>query len=550
MAYIVPSDVSRLALAGCHEPELGTLDRLKRELPADYTVFHSVHWTSDYKGRMAFGEADFVLLNRTGNGLVIEQKNGPLEESGKGLLKKYRTGASNPFRQVRRSVDRMKEKFFRVHSGRTLTLDYLVYCPDYHVRSVNAVGIDASRLVDASSDVRLTDRIQEILDAGNDAPAHREQVEKFFHNSFEIHPDVHAHSTASDRRFVRLSGGLADVLSNIDMKPLRLRVRGSPGCGKTVVAQRFFEQSVNQGRKTLLVCFNRALKEKIKASCPRGGLVETWYGLCHRFLESRGEEIDFEGKRQDSAFWKEVQDRVVAARIGEDWQFDTVIVDEGQDFEQEWWETLGLFTRASTDIVWLEDQNQQIRGNHPVELEGFVGFNAGTNYRSPETIARFMRKALPFEFEPANDLPGVKVGIHTYQDPTDQARLVAKTVADLLSSGFTPNDVVILSIRGIRNTGFGERERVGNYTLRRFNGEYDLLGNQVTTGGQLLLESVHRFKGQQAPAVIVIDVDSSGRDKQLIERLLYTAFSRATVRLDVLIKSDDPLTDRLIEAAN
>ena len=111
MARVVPSDYRRLAQAGCHEPELDTLDLLRRRLPADYTVFHSVDWTAERRGRIAFGEADFVVVNRAGEGLVIEQKNGPMKEGGGGLWKQYRDGSSSdPFFQVRRSVDAMKEK--------------------------------------------------------------------------------------------------------------------------------------------------------------------------------------------------------------------------------------------------------------------------------------------------------------------------------------------------------------------------------------------------------------------------------------------------------
>ena len=51
MAHIVPSDIPRPAWAGRREPELVTLDRLERELPDDDTVFHSVHWTREYKER-------------------------------------------------------------------------------------------------------------------------------------------------------------------------------------------------------------------------------------------------------------------------------------------------------------------------------------------------------------------------------------------------------------------------------------------------------------------------------------------------------------------
>jgi hypothetical protein len=39
---------------------------------------------------------------------------------------------------------------------------------------------------------------------------------------------------------------------------------------------------------------------------------------------------------------------------------------------------------------------------------------------------------------------------------------------------------------------------VGNHTLARFDGEYDLFGNQVYSKGQILFDTVRRFKGQQA----------------------------------------------------
>jgi len=38
MAHLIPSDFTRLALAGAHEPEIRTLAALKEALPDDYTV--------------------------------------------------------------------------------------------------------------------------------------------------------------------------------------------------------------------------------------------------------------------------------------------------------------------------------------------------------------------------------------------------------------------------------------------------------------------------------------------------------------------------------
>ncbi len=550
MARIVPSDVDRLALAGGHAPELATLERLRRELDPDLTVFHSVHWTREAGHRTFWGEADFIIVNRAGRVLVMEQKNGSLDETGGGLVKRYRDGASDPVLQVRRSVDNIKGKFRRVHRREpALVTDYLVYCPDHRVRSVNAVGLDSSRIVDAAADHQLVGRIQDLLDEGDDDPERRATIEAFLRQSFDIHPDIHARVRHGEQRFARLSGRLSELLAGIEMTPLRLRIRGAAGCGKTVMATRFFQGAVERSRKPLLVCFNRQLKERIAASVDSGGLVETWHGLCHRFLEDIGKAPDFRHREGYGAFWSHVQDQVMAERVPDTWMFDTLIVDEGQDFEPEWFDILRLFARDDADVLWFEDPDQGIRRNEPVTLDGFVGFNIRSNYRSPGIIARFIDRALPFDFEQANGLPGPDVGVEVYEDTSHQVKLVSRTVSRLLADRFRPEDIVILSMKGIRHTCLVDRTRVGNHTLRHFSGGYDLLGNQVFTPGQILLESIYRFKGQQALAIIAIDIESGSDDGDHLQRLLYTMFTRATVCLDVLVKSGDPFETRLVEAA-
>ena len=109
MARLLPSDISHLALAGAREPELETLRQLQAKLPAAYTVFHGVHWSREYKSDIKFGELDFVVVNQGGKVLVIEQKNGQLEETANGLVKVYperaksrgRPGPPGPGRRAR-----------------------------------------------------------------------------------------------------------------------------------------------------------------------------------------------------------------------------------------------------------------------------------------------------------------------------------------------------------------------------------------------------------------------------------------------------------------
>ena len=167
MARIVPSDISRLALSGGHTHELETLQQLKAQLPEDYTVFHGVHWSREYAAWTHFGEIDFVVLNRSGDVLFIEQKNGSLEESAAGLVKRYGQSEKNVADQIHRSVDKVREKYKWQNGGaQPLVVDYLIYCPDYRVKQLNAAGLNSERVVDAAARDGLAGRIQTILGPG------------------------------------------------------------------------------------------------------------------------------------------------------------------------------------------------------------------------------------------------------------------------------------------------------------------------------------------------------------------------------------------------
>jgi hypothetical protein len=543
MARIIPSDLSRLALSGAHEPEIQTLADLRDALPDAYTVFHGVHWTRQYKGRTLYGEIDFVVLNAAGQVLCIEQKNGRLEEEQGALFKDYGNEHENVGAQILRSIDSIRDKFaYQVGKGPGLDIEYLIYCPDHAVKQFSAAGLDPERVVDAPKRNRLAARIQAILPAGpSDAGGSADKVHGFFRQTFEVVPDVHAHIGAQECNYARLSHGLLEVLDNIEMEPLRLRVLATAGNGKTLVARHFFDQCIERGGHPLLLCFNRPLAERLQRLVAPGGLVLTWYGFCDRFLQSRGIMLPFDTLSRDPDFWskaaRQVEEQALANTLPDDWRFDTLIIDEAQDFEGDWFEAVRLFLREDAAVLWLEDPNQNVRGVDPLVLQhqGFVGYRSMLNYRSPERIAHFIHGVLPeLPFICANDLPGLGVGTSFYEDPADQPRLVGRIVGRLLKDRFQAKDIAVLSCRGLDSAALKGIERVGNHTLARFTGDYDLFGNQVYTSGQILFDTVRRFKGQQAAAVILTDV--APREQHLARELqvLFCGMTRATVRLDLV----------------
>lgn len=554
MAHVHPGDFHRLWLSGVHVPELETLTALQRELPDDYTIFHGLHWTREFRAGTAFGEIDFLIVNRGGALLLVEQKNGSVENTDEGLIKHYSGTAKSIGAQIQRSIDGVRDKYQRQHhDGPPLTLDYLLYCPDCRLTSISDLALSAERVVDAASKGGLSAAVERCLGRGTQDKIRHRRILDFLKGQLELAPDVHAQIGAEERQFERLNGQLLKVVQNLELPGRRLRIRGVAGCGKTQVAAYVCEQAVARRQRTLVLCFNRPLREHLQAALPADAMVQTWYGFCVEFLKTRGEAINF-SRGTPPEFWEDVHGRVIAERVPDDWCFDTVIVDEGQDFERRWFEILSLFLKDDGELLWLEDPSQNVRDADPLGESDppFATYHARENFRSPALIARFIQNVLPFEFESVSALPGLPVRVETYVDPDEQLKLADGAVAEFRRQGFEPHEIVVLSCHGVGRSPLWEASRIAGLPIRRFTGEYDAATTeQRFTDGSLLLESVYRYKGRQAPAVVLCDVDgpaSEDRTSQY-QQLLYTGMTRATVALTILTSSQWDGSARLVEAA-
>ena len=102
-------------------------------------------------------------------------------------------------------------------------------------------------------------------------------------------------------------------------------------------------------------------------------------------------------------------------------------------------------------------------------------------------------------------------------------------------SAYGRKQIVIISCRGMANSAFSSVDQVGRLPVRRFTGDYDSNGNQVYTKGTIYFDSIFRFKGQQAAAVILVDIDETLGDTDLAKRVLYCGMTRATVRLELVV---------------
>jgi len=395
-------------------------------------------------------------------------------------------------------------------------------------------GIDPARIVDAAKKDHLLAIIRTILPESGEVLPAKEKIQRFFGDILQLVPEVNALVGEAQTLTTRLSGGLAQWARKIECDPFRLRVIGTAGSGKTQLAMAVYRDAIAAGRRPLYVCYNRPLADHIALIAPHGGEVAAYHQLGDRLRRARGEPPDFD---QPGAFAR-IEAALDAYTPDAAGCFDELIIDEGQDFQERWANNLMRFLRPGGRAWWLEDPMQNLYGRPSVPLPGWVSLRSDINYRTPKDILDTLNRMLPLAHpvEAGSPLSGSEVEILTY---AGTAELIAKTVeavTDCIGAGFKRSHIAVISYRGREHSMLAPYDKLGPYTLRAPTGRYDLLGNPIYTEGDVLIDSVLRFKGRAAPCVVLTEIDFETLDESAVRRIFVGA-TRATMKL-VLVVSE------------
>lgn len=543
MARIIPDGWRELAVTGAAQREIETLAILADGLPDDYTVYHAVHWTGIDGSYAIYGEIDFAVVSLAGDLLLIEQKSGFLDETANGLVKQYPGKSKSVPVQISRMLSQLRGKLAVRGDIPSVHTDALLYCPDYTVRNPETAGLVPARIVDASRRAQLCQIIARLLPPGEKTLA-TAKVHAFLRNLIQLDTDVSPLMGQARQIVTRVSGGLAHWARRLEFEPFRLRINGTAGSGKTQLALAEFRATLDAGKRPLYVCFNRPLADHFSTIAPAGGLACTYHQLCDQRLRDAGETPDFS---IPNAF-ERLQKRAAELPVSAAFLFDTLIVDEGQDISEPWRDFIFRHARPEARMLWLEDPLQNLYGRPPTPLPGWVTLRAQSNYRSPRPIVELLRRLLPggLEIEAASPIAADEIEFLDYADTQSMFARVKEAIRLCYSAGFRKHDVAIVSYHGREQSQLLTLDRLGQTSLRHFTGEYDLFGQPVYTPGDVLVESVYRFKGQAAPAVILTEIDFDVLDDKAA-RKLFVGATRSAMKLVLILhqKSAARLLERL-----
>lgn len=538
MAILSPHLLPPLRTDAGRYRELEVLERLRDHLPQGFEVFHSVALHTLHQGRDRYGEIDIVVLAPNGNLLLMEVKAGAVLLREGGIYKLYGQSECDVARQtlIQRAAMQNRLQQAGIHPE-------LISClvlPDYTLGDSQVTAIPRERILDAQGYEHMVTSVRDWL-APTLRPVDREALRRLLLNQFQVMPALDVLRDQLQGTVRQLSDGLATWVPRVETASGVVRVQATAGSGKTQLALQLLADARGAHLDAGYVCFNRTLADHVRHLAPPSCEVVNYHELCVEHYRRRHGEPEF----SPDGFERMAQ-AYLDASAGFAARFDLLVIDEAQDFSAEWVGSLCQLLRADGRLYVLEDDAQRLYGHDGFELDAAVMIRCSDNFRTPR-IACNMINALDLVRPPVrsmNPYDGEVPGIRTYASDAGLLAATEAAVADLLARGFAPSDIAIVCGRGRERSLLLNRAGIGGHRTRRFTGEYDANGEQRWSDGELLVESVYRYKGQSAPAVVVTEFDFEELDDK-VRRKLFVALTRAQMAIEMVLS---PAAERCLAA--
>jgi hypothetical protein len=545
MARMYPRELPRHVLDNPKlSSEIRVYERIRDKLPGDYNCYYSRSWhEADSDGAEFDGEADFIVAHAEHGLLFLEVKGGRVscrENDGQWLSEDrdgFKFRIKNPLSQARSSKHHFLKRLSasRALSGRFIRARHCAVLPG-SVQPRRALGPDAPlEIIAFGDDMETLDRwiVHRMTEGGDqrESPLGMDGL-RALEDLLASHFELKAHigmSLADDAKTIeRLTAEQAWILDSLaDNK--EMAISGGAGSGKTVLAVEKAIRSAAEGRRTLLTCYNAPLAAHLWTVCQGHDrlVVTSFHALCRTLAQKAGVALPTDGDQ--SMFDRLLPEALVeAVSNSPDLGFDTVIIDEAQDFRDSWLHALRLTIRdreAGRFFVFYDD-NQRLFSPEKGFIDSLPSSSIALtrNLRNTRRIHAVMTKW----YEGRRSIPagpeGEPVGTLVCRSGQTALSCLNERIAQLLRSGqVAPGQIAVLSGAGGFSDALSEKI-AGKATCR---------ADQLRPD-HIVLDTVRRFKGLSRPCVFLIGIEGL-TDSELI----YVATSRANVLLELVGTSED-----------
>lgn len=525
----------------------------------DFDVFwHRTFSVVEGRRNIEF-EIDFIvadLRNNSFNGLVcIEVKGGQLLQKNNETWLQNGNPIDSPVKQVTSAMHNLVDLYPSV--ANEVPFGWMVCFP--HTVTGNSTtfptNIDEAQLIDKDKLQNLPRILSDFFDQfGKRFSNHKGMsivdychfIEHWIKEYGFVLP-LSARIAEDESLFIKLTQDQMGVIKAAGEND-RLRIKGVAGSGKTVIARELAVENIKSGKKVLFLCYNRTLASNIDTSLKSLGKrnkqidgknfnVKTYHSFAATLIN-----------KVDPGWWGETQyeegffDVLVPLKVLEAKElmdkpelYDVIIIDEGQDFMEDWYESVLCFLKDNGKIFVFMDDFQNINQTCAMipELQTFIKLSLDENCRNTKAINEKMNEIINLEDFSIRSKAGVPDGepvkIIQYINDTDQQTKVLQEIRRLVEEEeVRPDKILILLNTDKENSCLARTNNIGSLGLIPLN------SSGTTNQYSISYTHIKTFKGLEADIVFIVDTDKVNYDSFLF----YTQVSRARHLLYIFKKED------------
>jgi hypothetical protein len=530
MAILSPDMLLPLRTDGGRFREHEVLSRLRDYLPAPFEVFHSIALHSLQGTRDRYGEIDVAVLAPNGGLLLIEVKAGLVVLRHGEVFKVYGDIECDVLRQSRMQRAAMQNRL--QEAGLDTSVLSCLVLPDYALGDEQIISMPRERIIDAFRYGDLVSLVRQWLDATKGNGDHA-ALRRLLLNQFRVTPRMDVLRDQLQGTVRQLADGLATWVPRMQARSRIYRIQATAGSGKTQLALHLLETAALDRIRATYICFNRSLADHVRRIAPSHVEVATFHDLCVEHHRRHHGEPDF----AVPGTFEHVEGVYQQASAALPARLDLLVIDEAQDFAPDWIESVCQSLKPGGRLYLLEDAHQRLYEQDDFDLDEAVLVECRDNFRSPRAICDMINAlALVPSIRSMNPYAGELPNIRTYESDAQLVHATEEAITSLLARGFSLDDIVVVTGRGRERSVLLDRRTIGSWATRRFTGAFERDGTPLWSDGDLLVESVYRYKGQSAPAVVIAEFDFAELDERA-RRKLFVALTRARMAASLVISA-------------